>query len=89
MLTLGQSLMLAVLDQAVADLQSPSFNIRRQARVWFLARGVRADHVFAFSQICREFGCDPAAARVRLLAKFDGNAEATHQIPVRQHQTKS
>jgi len=66
-------LMLAVLDQAVADLQSPSFNIRRQARAWFLARGARANHLFAFSHICREFGYDPAAARVRLLARFDGN----------------
>jgi len=71
--------MLAVLDQAVADLQSPSFNIRRQARAWFLARGARANHLFAFSHICQEFGCDPAAARVRLLFKFDGNQNGGQQ----------
>ena len=69
----GKYLMLAVLDQAVTDLQNPSFNVRRQARAWFLARGARANHIFAFSHICQEFGRDPGSARVRLLAKFDGN----------------
>jgi hypothetical protein len=73
MLTLTQVLMVAVLEQAVADLGSLSFNVRRQARAWFLARGARANHIFAFSHICQEFGRDPATARVRLLAKFDGN----------------
>ena len=73
----GKYLMLAVLDQAVTDLQSPSLNVRRQARAWFLARGARANHIFAFSHICQEFGRDPGSARVRLLARFGGNAEAT------------
>jgi len=51
MIAREQYLMLGVLKQAVADLQSPSFDVRRQARVWFLARGARANHLFAFSRI--------------------------------------
>jgi hypothetical protein len=65
--------MLAVLKQAVTDLQSTSFNVRRQALAWLLATGTRANHLFAFPHICQVLGCDPAAVRVRLLAKFAGN----------------
>ena len=36
MLRPGQYLMVAVLKQAVADLESRSFNICRKARAWFL-----------------------------------------------------
>ena len=79
MLRPGKCLMLAVLEQAVADLQSPSLNVRRQALAWFLARAARANHLFAFSHICRELGCDPAAVRVRLLARFDGNRNGGQQ----------
>ena len=65
MLAREQYLMLGVLKQAVADLQSPSFDVRRQARVWFMARGARANHLFAFTHICGEFGYDPATVRSR------------------------
>ena len=47
-LTIAQSLMVAVLEQAVIDLQSPRYAVRRQAKAWFFARGARADHVFGF-----------------------------------------
>ena len=85
----GNYLMLAVLDQAVADLRSPSFNVRRQARAWFLARGDRANHLFAFSHICRELGCDPVAARVRLLARSDGNQNGGQRLQDPRHRAGS
>ncbi len=62
----GHYLMLVVLDQAIADLQSGSIGIRWRTRSWFLAAAT--DHVFAFARICREFGGDPAAVRARLFA---------------------
>jgi hypothetical protein len=68
MLTLAQTLMLAVLDQAVADLQSPSLKVRRQALAWFLTTGTGADHLFSFPRICQEFGREPATVRRRVLA---------------------
>jgi hypothetical protein len=77
--------MLAVLEQAVADLESPSFTVRRQALAWFLARGARANHLFAFPHICQVLGCDPAAARARLLARFGGNPNGVRHPKERAH----
>ena len=73
MLRPGQCLMVAVLEQAVADLESRSFNIRRKARAWFLARSARATQLFAFSRICHEFGCDPAVLCGRIFSSVASN----------------
>lgn len=75
MLTLGQSLMLAVLEQAVADLRSVSGKVSRQARTWFLAHNNATEHVFSFKRICREFGYDPVAIRSRVFAELNGSSE--------------
>ena len=79
MLRPGQCLMVAVLEQAVADLESRSFNIRRKARAWFLARSARATHLFAFSRICQEFGCDPTVLRARILASVACPSSRLHR----------
>lgn len=75
MLTLGQSLMLAVFEQALADLRSVSGKVSRQARTWFLAHNNRSEHVFSFARICREFGYDPVAIRSRVFAELNGSLE--------------
>ena len=85
MLRPGQCLMVAVLEQAVADLESRSFNIRRKARAWFLARSARATHLFAFSHICHEFGCDPAVLRARIFAGVASDMGTPHEAKERQH----
>jgi len=75
MLTLGQSLMLAVLEQALADLRSVSGKVSRQARAWFLARNNGSEHVFSFARICREFGYDPVAIRSHVFSELKGSSE--------------
>jgi len=80
MLRPGLILMAAVLQQAVADLESRSFNVRRQARAWFLASNARANHVFAFSRICQEFGCDAAVVRSRIFAGASNTVETNHPV---------
>jgi len=85
MLRPGQCLMVAVLEQAVADLESRSFNIRRKARAWFLARSARATHLFAFSRICHEFGCDPAVLRARIFASVASDTGTPHEVEERKH----
>ena len=66
MVFVARVLMLAILEQGVADLESPSAHIRSRARVWFLARKTKGEHVFAFTRICREFGRAPAVVRARI-----------------------
>ena len=58
-------LMLAVVEQAVADLQSPSPSLRWRARSWLLDEG-SADRPFTFPYICRELGYDLVRARRRV-----------------------
>ena len=79
MLTLGQSLMLAVLEQALADLRSVSGKVSRQARAWFLARNNRSEHVFSFARICREFGYDPVAIRSHVFAELNGTSQTMNE----------
>jgi hypothetical protein len=76
MLTFGQSLMLAVLEQAVTDLKSVSGKVARQARSWFLARENGNEYVFSFARICREFGYDPLSVRSQLFNGSNGNGKA-------------
>jgi len=85
MLTLAQSLMVAVLEQAVIDLQSRRYAVRQQAKAWFFARGARADHVFSFARICQEFGRSPVTVRGRILAIFAANPEVLHEVQEQEH----
>jgi len=78
-------LMVAVLEQAVIDLQSPRCAVRRQARAWLFARGARAEHVFSFARICEEFGRSPVTVRGRVLATFTANPEVLHELQEREH----
>jgi hypothetical protein len=59
--------MLAVVEQAVVDLESPSPSIRWRARSWFLDRRGE-DRPFTFTYICRELGYNPARVRARVFA---------------------
>jgi hypothetical protein len=77
-------LMVAVLEQAVIDLQSPRCAVRRQARAWLFARGARAEHVFSFARICEEFGRSPVSARGRILATSAANSEVLHEVQERE-----
>ena len=58
-------LMLGVLKQAVADLESTSTNIRWQARAWF-SRSDLGEHLFSLTRICRELGYDTKTIRARV-----------------------
>ena len=78
MLAREQCLMLAVLKQAVADLQSPSCTVRWRAHGWFLGSAGKRNHIFAFSRICREFARDPAATRTRIFATVPNGGETLH-----------
>jgi hypothetical protein len=60
--------MLAVLEQAVADLHSSTASVCWGARAWFVADSNPRHHLFAFAEICREFGSDPAVVRARVFA---------------------
>jgi len=74
MLTGVQSLMLAVLDQAVADLQAANASVRWQARAWFYAP-FATSHLFSFAQICRELGRDPSILRAQLVTDEEREAD--------------
>ena len=78
MLAREQCLMLAVLKQAVVDLQSPSCTVRWRAHAWFFASAGKRNHIFAFPRICREFACDPAAVRARIFATVPNGGETLH-----------
>ena len=71
--------MLAVFEQALADLRSVSGNVSRQARVWFLARDKGSEHLFSFARICTEFGYDPATVRSHVLAGLIGNSKGIRE----------
>jgi len=85
MLTLAQSLMVAVLEQAVIDLQSRRYAVRQQAKAWFFARGARADHVFSFARICQEFGRSPVTVRGHILATLAASPEALPEVQEQEH----
>jgi len=66
--------MLAVLDQAVADLRAANASIRWQARAWFYAP-FATSHLFSFAQICRELGRDPSILRAQLVVDEEWAAD--------------
>jgi hypothetical protein len=59
-----ERLLLAVVDSAYWDLQSPDVFRRRTARNYFLDDG--DDHAFSFISICQHFSWSPASIRWQL-----------------------
>lgn len=59
-----ERLLLAVVESAYWDLQSPDPVRRRTARSYFLAE--EDDHTFSFVSICQHFSWSPASIRSRL-----------------------
>ena len=70
MLSVVQSLMVAIVKRGMADLESPYPRVRSGARAWFLARKTEGEYVFAFARICREFGGDPRVIRARIFTNL-------------------
>ena len=62
----GERLMLAVFEQARADLALPRGAVARQDALRWL-RSDDEEWPLAFARICRHFGIDPDAARDALL----------------------
>jgi len=59
-----ERLLLAVVESAFWDLQSPDIARRRTARHYFLDEG--DDHTFSFLSICQHFSWSPASIRNQL-----------------------
>ncbi len=59
-----ERLLLAVVESAYWDLQSPDAARRRTARVYFLDE--QDDHTFSFVSICQHFRWSPASIRLQL-----------------------
>lgn len=59
-----ERLLLAVVESAYWDLQSPDPVRRRTARSYFLAE--HDDHAFSFTSICQHFSWSPASIRGQL-----------------------
>jgi hypothetical protein len=59
-----ERLLLAVVESAYWDLQSPDPVRQRTARNYFLAD--HDDHTFSFISICQHFSWSPASIRVQL-----------------------
>lgn len=59
-----ERLLLAVVESAYWDLQSPDPIRRRTARGYFLDES--DDHAFSFVSICQHFSWSPASIRVQL-----------------------
>jgi hypothetical protein len=59
-----ERLLLAVVESAYWDLQSPDPVRQRTARSYFLAED--DDHTFGFVSICQHFSWSPASIRLRL-----------------------
>ncbi len=74
MLTVAQSLRVAVLQQAGPALESRNLTARRPARARF--PDTRTNHIFSFPRIRREFGRDPAPVRRHVLGN---SSETLHQ----------
>ena len=66
MVSVVQSLMLAIVKRGIADLESPKAHIRSRARAWFLAPKTEGEHLFAFARICQAFGGNPGVIRARI-----------------------
>jgi hypothetical protein len=59
-----ERLLLAVVESAFWDLQSPDPNRRHTARTYFLDE--RGEHAFSFLSICQHFSWSPASIRTTL-----------------------
>ncbi len=59
-----ERLLLAVVESAYWDLQSPDPGRRRTARTYFLDE--QDDHTFSFISICQHFSWSPASIRSQL-----------------------
>jgi len=73
-----ETLMLAVLEQAFNDLDSPTPSIRADAEAYFLA--YKADSsAFSLDAVCHQFQLSPEAirseVRKRLKSRASGNAK--------------
>ena len=59
-----ERLLLAVVESAFWDLQSPDLGRRQTARTYFLDE--RGEHTFSFLSICQHFSWSPASIRTSL-----------------------
>lgn len=59
-----ERLLLAVLESAYWDLQSPDLGKRKVAMTYFLDDG--EDHTFSFISICQHFSWSPSSIRTQL-----------------------
>ena len=59
-----ERLLLAVVESAFWDLQSPDPSRRQTARTYFLDE--RGEHTFSFLSICQHFSWSPASIRTTL-----------------------
>ena len=66
-----ERLLLAVVESAYWDLQSPDPIRRRTARHYFLEE--HDDHTFSFVSICQHFSWSPTSIRSQLSALLDAN----------------
>lgn len=65
-----ERLLLAVLESAYWDLQSPDPGKRKTAMTYFLDDG--EDHAFSFISICQHFSWSPTSIRSQLRTLLDG-----------------
>ena len=73
-----ERLLLAVVESAYWDLQSPDPVRRRTARHYFLDE--QDEHTFSFVSICQHFSWSPASIRTQLggLLNGQGTASSVH-----------
>jgi hypothetical protein len=69
-----ERLLLAVVESAYWDLQSPDPARRRTARLYFLDEGDQ--HTFSFMSICQHFSWSPASIRNQLSSLLEALAPA-------------
>ena len=70
-----ERLLLAVVESAYWDLQSPDPVRRRTARNYFLAE--HDDHTFSFINICQHFSWSPASIRGQLSGLLNAQVMVT------------
>ncbi|MFI5398433.1 MAG: hypothetical protein ACHQ9S_23105 [Candidatus Binatia bacterium] len=70
-----ERLLLAVVESAYWDLQSPDPIRQRTARHYFLDE--HDEHTFSFASICQHFSWSPASIRSQLSARLYARAESS------------
>ncbi len=73
-------LMLAVLEQALADLDHSCPAVRADAEAYFLAYGLDSS-AFSFEAVCAQFGFSPSAIRAVVREKI--RARKAHHPAIR------